>query len=180
MSSTGPWPDTSTHLSWYFLNILSGLWDMMTWSWVIWGVGRGLQRLASTICYVCKVYGMSDLYDCCCINPILPIMYVTYRDTQDVWHLVCLFLSEAISCIGDKNHWYNKLSLRVDQLLECLFCCRDWHPASNQHAIDVKEKPKARLWLSMRGTTKRGNVLITRNENNFGSDQNMRNQNHEI
>ena len=95
---------------------------------------------------------MSDLYDC--INEILPILYVTYRDTQDVGHLVSLFLSEAIPCIGDKNNWYNKLTLRVDQLLECLFCCRDWHPASNQHAIDVKEKPKARLWLSMRGTTK--------------------------
>lgn len=37
MSSTGPWPDTSTHLSWYFLNIFRGLWDIMTWSWDIWG-----------------------------------------------------------------------------------------------------------------------------------------------
>lgn len=32
MSSTGPCPDTSTHLSWYFLNIRRGLWDIMTWS----------------------------------------------------------------------------------------------------------------------------------------------------
>ena len=78
---------------------------------------------------------------------IFPILYITYGDTQDVGHLVGLFLSEAIPCIGDKNNRYNELSLRVDQLLECLFCSGNWHPAPDEHAIDVKEETEARLWL---------------------------------
>jgi len=44
ISRTGPCPDTSTHLSWNFLNILRGLWDRMTWSCVIWKLDARVRR----------------------------------------------------------------------------------------------------------------------------------------
>lgn len=71
----------------------------------------------------------------------------THRYSQDVRELVCFSLSEAIPRICDKNKWHHKLSLRVHQLLKCLFCCRDWHPSPDKYAINVKQQPKAWLWL---------------------------------
>lgn len=50
---------------------------------------------------------------------------ITHRYSQDVRKLVCFCLSEAVPCICDKNNWHHKLSLRVNQLLERLFCGRD-------------------------------------------------------
>ncbi len=76
----------------------------------------------------------------------------THRHSQDVGELVRFCLAKAVPCICDKNNWHQKLSLRVDQLLERLFCSRDWHPSPDKHAINVKQQPEAWLWLQERGT----------------------------
>lgn len=71
----------------------------------------------------------------------------THGDSQDVRELIGFCLSEAVSCIGDKNYRHHELSLRVNQLVERLPGGRDRQPAPHQHAIDVKEQPEARLRL---------------------------------
>lgn len=70
---------------------------------------------------------------------------ITHWHSQDVRELVCFCLSEAVPCIRDKNDWHHKSSLIVDQLLNRLFCSRDWHPSPDKHTIDVEQQPKARL-----------------------------------
>lgn len=71
----------------------------------------------------------------------------THGDSQDVRELIGFRLSEAVSCIGDKNYRHHELSLRVNQLLECLPSGRDRQPSPHQHAIDVKEQPET--WLRL-------------------------------
>lgn len=71
----------------------------------------------------------------------------THGYSQDVRELVCFCLSEAVPCVCDKNNWHHKLSLRVDQLLKCLFCCRDWHPPTYKDAIYVEQQSK--IWLRL-------------------------------
>ena len=87
MSRTGPWPDTSTHLLWYFLNILSGLWDMMTWSWVIWGwakdckdyLARFVTSVKNMACLTCTTAVALIQY-----NPFCTLLTGTPR-MWDIW-----------------------------------------------------------------------------------------------
>lgn len=141
ISRTGPCPDTSTHLSWNFLSILRGLWDMMTWSCVIWKQIKCSGHVNST-----SEKGPHPKWHI--HKASLTISLITHRHSQDVRQLVRLRLPEAIPCVCDKNNRHQKLSLRVDQLLKWLFCGGDWHPATDEHAIDVEQQPEAwlRLW----------------------------------
>lgn len=67
---------------------------------------------------------------------------MTHWNPQQVRQLVGFFLSQAVPCIGDKDHGHQELPLRIDQLLKGCSGSRNGGLPSHQHPINVKEKSK--------------------------------------
>ena len=77
----------------------------------------------------------------------IPATQSTYVAIQPIGQLLGLVLSQVISGVRYENGGQHEVFGLVSHQLECLLSARKNFPASNQHAVDVKEQPKLKRIL---------------------------------